>query len=115
MARIPAKDGAPAEVPPMPFRLLLLLALRKPLVQLPPLQVRYGSWALEALRAMSGTSRWPSLGTPGPVCQMGLAKMVLAPPPLASRVPAITVSFQDISGIYWRAEAPLVGLEEPLQ
>src|ERR1700690_1723420 len=101
MARIPAKDGAPAEVPPMPFRLLLLLALRKPLVQLPPLQIKYGSWKLEAFRAISGTSRWPSAGTPGPVCQTGLEKMVLAPPPLPSRGPGgvdaidAAVSFQD--------------------
>ena len=40
-ARIPAKSGAPAEVPPTAAK--LLLASRNPLVQSPGPQVKYGS------------------------------------------------------------------------
>src|SRR6266496_1827215 len=63
---------------------------------------------------MSGTSRLPSLGTPGPVCQLGFANSVLTPPPLAASEPSVlaisaAVTFQAISGMYDRAE-PLAEL-----
>jgi hypothetical protein len=40
---------------------------------------------LELLMAISGTSRWPSAGTPVPVCHEGFAKKALAPPPEAEK------------------------------
>src|SRR6185312_8898932 len=98
---IPAKVGAPTEVPPT--RLKLPALLRKPLVQFPCEHSRYPSWSAEAFSATSGTSRLLSLGTPAPVCQVGLLKIVLAPPPLAEKVPPLAmsnvVSFQLVSGM----------------
>src|SRR6185312_5481010 len=98
---IPAKVGAPTDVPPT--RLKLPALSRNPLVQFPCEHSRYPSWSAEAFRAMSGTSRFPSLGTPAPVCQLGLLKTELAPPPLAEKVPpwamSNVVSFQLVSGM----------------
>src|SRR5690348_7985345 len=90
MARIPAKDGAPKEVPPTADK--PPLASRKPFTQLPAVQNSAGSWKLEAFKEISGTSRFPSFGTPGPVCQgaWALVKIVLAPPPLAANPPGGT-------------------------
>src|SRR5262245_9334928 len=123
IARIPANAGAPTEVPPTAFSPLPLS--RNPFVQLGgfcwPGQKRNGSWAAEAFTEMSGTSRAPSLGTPGPVCQIGLGvKNLLTPPPPAENVgldPWIdrAVSFHAISGIYISAVGPLFKLEDPLQ
>src|ERR1700686_2904364 len=126
-ARMPANVGAPTEVPPTAsrrlFSVLFVLLDRKPFAQLVtpvvPLkksceQTRYGSWPLEAFRAMSGTSRLPSPGTPVPLCHDGLEKIVLAPPPPALR-PLELVSFHVFSGMYSRADGPLVKFEELFQ
>jgi hypothetical protein len=83
-----------------------------PVTQLPCEQTRYPSWSAEAFKEMSGTSRCPSAGIPDtPVCQLGLAKNVLVPPPLAEMPPpcksSMAVSFQVVSGMYAIA-APLV-------
>src|SRR5260370_34587041 len=84
-------------------------------------QIKYPSCPGEALSAISGTSRLPSLGTPGPTCQEGLPKIRLAPPPLEENPCEVTASFQVVSGIGPRADAPVgfpipgVGSQEPLQ
>src|SRR6266850_7484894 len=69
IATTPAKAGAPTEVPPTTVKPPPLD--RNPLTQLPPEHIRYPSWAPDAFREMSGTSRALSLGTPLPVCQLG--------------------------------------------
>src|SRR5258708_24269982 len=92
MARMPARVGATKEVPPK--TLAWPLAARKPFVQDPWLQTTYPSCCAAALRETSGTSREESLGTPRPVCQAGLEKKPLAPPPPeppASRAPVVVV------------------------
>src|SRR5260370_22328844 len=99
-ARMPASDGATNEVPPK--TLAWPLEARKPLVQDPWLQTTYPSCCAAALSETSRTPRAESLGTPTPVCQAGLEKKPLAPPPPeppASRPPEGVVSFQGCSGI----------------
>src|SRR5205823_2977314 len=60
----------------------------------------------DAVNDTSGTSRLPSAGTPGPVCQIGFAYSLLAPPPLAPMGnPPPGGSFHDVSGMYDSAEA----------
>src|SRR5579864_4740186 len=59
---------------------------------------------------MSGTCRALSPGTPAPTCQEGFVKNVLAPPPVAEGCPSATLSFQEISGMYEIADAPLGSL-----
>src|ERR1700756_5876287 len=111
MATIPAKAGAPNDVPPAALRPFGLVASfdasRKPLTQLFWEHSRYPSWLGEAASATSGTSRAPSFGTPVPVCQLGFAKNALAPPPVALSELTAVVSFQVVSGIYINAEAGL--------
>src|SRR5262245_16889012 len=97
IATTPANAGAPAEVPPTTSRPPLLD--RNPFTQLPIEQTRYPSWPAEAFKDMSGTSRALSLGTPGPVCQLGFAKYRLLPPPPAVKAPADAVSFHTTSGM----------------
>src|SRR5690242_19536642 len=92
---MPANVGAPADVPPTAEKLESLA--RKPVLQLVALtlwlvkksceQIRYGSCPFDPFNATSGTSRWPSAGTPVPVCHEGFPKIVLAPPPVAARPP----------------------------
>src|SRR5258708_31590083 len=98
---MPAKIGTPAEVPPTTSSVVSVK--RKPLTQSPFEQMRYPSWSTDALTEMSGTSRLASLGTPTPTCQLGLANCVLAPPPLAARLPPLAisnaVSFHEVSGM----------------
>src|SRR5882757_2238919 len=99
-ARMPARDGATNEVPPK--TLAWPLEARKPLAQDPWLQTTYPSCCAAAFSETSGRSREESLGTPMPVCQAGLEKKPLAPPPPAppaSRAPEAVVSFQGCSGI----------------
>src|SRR2546427_93669 len=72
MATTPAKAGAPTEVPPTTVKPPALD--RNPLAQLPREHMRYPSWAPDAFREISGTSRAPSFGTPSPVCQLGFEK-----------------------------------------
>ena len=100
IARIPAKAGAPTEVPPTTFR--EPSAARKPFTQLPPEQIRVASWAGEALKVMSGTSRFVSAGVSA-FCQAGFANLELTPPPVAES-PAALVSFHVVSGMYICAE-----------
>ena len=98
IATMPAKVGVEADVPPETVKSpqgevypcwaqvgcgATGSGPRSPFTQLPSLQVKYPSWSADAVRARSGTSRCPSLGTPVPVCQLGLTKDVLAPPPEA--------------------------------
>src|SRR5579872_2500543 len=104
-ARIPAKVGAPAEVPPTAVKLPSFV--RKPFTQLVSVdfccvrssceQNKSESCTSEAFKAMSGTSRFPSPGTPVPLCHEGLEKIVLAPPPPASRELVTAESFQVFS------------------
>jgi hypothetical protein len=109
---MPAKAGAPTEVPPTAAKLIPSLA-RKPAVQLvragvlPPKKlwehIKKPSWFGEALSETSGTSREASLGTPVPTCQLGLENTELLPPPVAERLPPAAidwvVSFQPVSGM----------------
>src|ERR1700720_2258605 len=109
---MPAKAGAPTEVPPTAAKLMPSLA-RKPAVQLVTAgvlpakklweQIRKPSWFGEALSETSGTSRAASFGTPVPTCQLGLENPELFPPPVADRLPPAAmdwvVSFQAISGM----------------
>src|SRR6185437_6824926 len=104
-ARMPAKVGAPAEVPPTPGK--LPSRLRNPLAQLVAVdfccvrssceQNNKDSCAFEAFNAMSGTSRFPSPGPPVPLCHDGLEQIVLAPPPPALRLVEDGASFQVFS------------------
>src|SRR5579885_527165 len=48
----------------------------------PPVSPPINTHGVPEISATSGISRLESLGTPGPVCQAGLGKMLLAPPPL---------------------------------
>src|SRR6266849_8454628 len=107
MATMPAKAGAPTEVPPTGDKFPVLSL--NPLVQLVAVepvaaceQTSKPSWFGEAVRETSGTSRWASAGVSA-VCHDGLAKTVLTPPPLAeSPNPAAmdaVVSFHAISGM----------------
>ena len=80
---MPAQEGAPTEVPPT-------------IARLPPVYVIKPSWLADAANATSGTSLALSAGTPAPVCQAGLAKKPLAPPPLEARS-RVVVSFQAVS------------------
>ncbi len=57
----------------------------------------------------SGTERALSVGTPAPVCQVGLAKTTLAPPPPAAGSPG-ALSFQTFSGMNESAEPSVVVL-----
>src|SRR5579885_3050510 len=67
--------------------------------------------------AMSGVSRLPSFGTPGPDCQAGLLKIWLAPPPLSAHplsippgaTPTTLVSFPEPSycGLNWVPPTPV--------
>src|ERR1035437_1246976 len=66
----------------------------------------YPSGSGEGARAISGTLRAALFGTPRPVCQVGWAKTVLAPPPPAAGLPGV-LSFQTVSGMYEMAEPPL--------
>src|ERR1700686_996032 len=112
-ARIAENVGAATDVPPTAVK-FPPVPVRKPTVQLDwiaPLepsseQTRYPSGSGDSAIERSGTSRLPSFGTPGPVCQGASAfvKKMLAPPPVAERVPFAAVSFQAFSGIYSRAE-----------
>src|SRR5580704_7982346 len=63
----------------------------------PPLSTRYAYLTGEAASETSGRSRAPSFGTPGPVCQKGLVKYALAPPPVASK--PVRESFHARSGM----------------
>src|SRR5512132_1998686 len=106
MATIPANVGDPKDVPPA------TPAVEKALPghEFPPTSVtqnRYPSCCGSAARAMSGTSRAPSLGTPVPVCQLGLENTMLAPPPPAESWLSKTVLFQVVSPMYDLAEPPL--------
>ena len=67
---MPAKNGVPADVPPVG-------------TMVPVCTIRYGSWTPDAVKATSGTNRALTFGTPGPACQDGLEKTLLAPPPVA--------------------------------
>src|SRR5690242_20678287 len=117
---MPEKVGAPNDVPPATFR--LPAESRNPLTHGPcggvepesVAQRRYPSWLGSAASAMSGTSRWPSLGTPVPACQLGLENNVLAPPPAAESRLTVAVSFHAVSGMYCNAE-PLLALLVELQ
>src|ERR1035441_4259733 len=66
----------------------------------------YPSGSGEAARAISGTLRAALFGTPRPVCQVGWANTVLAPPPPAAGLPVV-LSFQTVSGMYEMAEPRL--------
>src|SRR5437773_12135851 len=107
MATMPAKEGAPTDVPPTGDTFPALS--RNPLTQLVALvptaaceQMREPSWLGDAVRETSGTSRWPSAGVRA-VCQDGLVKTALTPPPVAENPPPLemdaAVSFQPISGM----------------
>src|SRR5262252_6135285 len=134
-ARIAAKVGAEADVPPTTVK-LPPLPVRNPEVQVETMfpdpsssvQNRYPSWSGEALTETSGTSRAPSFGTPVPVCHAGFAKnplaKSLAPPPVAESPPPFeierAVSFHPSSGMYPKAvttlslpaaDAPQYGVE----
>src|ERR1035437_4514374 len=66
----------------------------------------YPSGSGEAASEISGTLRALLFGTPRPVCHVGWAKTVLAPPPPAPGLPGV-LSFQTVSGMYEMAEPPL--------
>ena len=83
---MPAKNGVPADVPPVG-------------TMIPVSTIRYGSWTPDAVKATSGMWRALSFGTPGPVCHAGRAKTLLIPPPLEFRNVPGAVSFQPTSGM----------------
>jgi len=74
------------------------------IIGVPPLSAPIKTYGAHAIIATSGMSRAESAGTPGPVCHVGFAKIVLAPPPLASHAlsippgstPTTLVSLPDI-------------------
>src|ERR1700730_196191 len=108
MATIPAKMGASKLVPPATVKFLSLLS-RNPFAQLPVIPVswlsleQYKKPALcgEAVSAISGSKRKLPAGMPGtPVCQLGRAVRLLAPPPPAESPPELESSLHTCSGIY---------------
>src|ERR1700728_3619721 len=97
---MPAIPGAAADVPPNTSNICWL--------QSPPAYARHATYpsCVAELSATSGTSRFPSVGTPVPVCQLGFAMYSLAPPPVADAVyvvgpfdPVDVGSFHAPSGI----------------
>ena len=106
---MPAKAGEATDVPPTDARVPSLA--RNPAEQLVGVvagakkaceQISEESWFGDEVKDRSGTSRWPSTGVRA-VCQVGLAKTALTPPPVAESPPPAAidavVSFQPISGM----------------
>src|SRR5580698_10386165 len=118
-ASMPPKACESNDVPPASVK-LPPVDCRKPTTQEPCTQNNMPSCTDAASSARSGTSREESAGTvvvmpaaPVSICQAGLEKNALTPPPPDPKAEPVESSFHAASGMYPLAETSAEGTAEP--